>query len=677
MRIVATCLSSLLLAGLVATPARADEAPPVILDIGVRQISDRSDVVARFAARTLSRRVVVGLNAVTMTVAAADRESFVADLLADPAVTWVEEDAPVHADSAGPVNDPFYSPSLDAAAVPEAWTWTTGSADVTVAVVDSGVTANRDLPAARILRGLNLVESGREPVDDDGHGTLVAGVIAATANNGVSAAGVCPQCRILPVRVLKHDADGGASGTSALAASGITYAAANGARVINTSFSTTTDSRLLREAVQYAADRGALVIGSAGQDDYRSDRHYPAATEPALAVAAAMPDGLPAAGTNMNPLNSPADRWIDVEAPASLWAVAPSGTGGPLFGTSASAAAVSGAAALAFSLKPTASADEVRSAIVKTAGDPDLTGFGLVGEISPYLDVAGLLHSLGAPDTEAPRITSSTLTLGVLGATGTTVLPQAVDDHGVYGFELVADGKVVASTRDASWDRQMRLVPPEHYRGDWPVTLRAIDYAGNVTEKTYAVPVDTGGPLDADGPVATGLLPAANTRIRGTFTSTISGVTDSSGVASAELWSNGKLVGRDTSAPYALTVRTGTASGYVNLIWKLTDTLGNTSDHTRRVIADNAGPTVSITKAPGNKAKVKGTVKISVKASDAAGVARVQVLVNGKVVATDTRSAYLLSVNTAKQAKTMKIQIRAYDRLGNLRYTSARTWYRK
>jgi hypothetical protein len=66
-----------------------------------------------------------------------------------------------------------------------------------------------------------------------------------------------------------------------------------------------------------------------------------------------------------------------------------------------------------------------------------------------------------------------------------------------------------------------------------------------------------------------------------------------------------------------------------------------------------------------------------VKAADASGVARVELLVNGKVVARDHKAGYLLSLNASKQKKTVKIQVRAYDKLGNVKYTSTRTWYRR
>jgi hypothetical protein len=236
------------------------------------------------------------------------------------------------------------------------------------------------------------------------------------------------------------------------------------------------------------------------------------------------------------------------------------------------------------------------------------------------------------------------------------------------GGEKLASAEVngVPMTDNGLWSWQARVVPPAS--GELEVT--AVDLAGNSAWFTQRVVVDNAGPT------AAAITPAAGAKVRGTFTTGLGGVADASGVAKAELWANGKYAGKDTAAPYSLPVKTGTSSGTVNLTWKLTDKLGNTRTYTRAVVADNKAPTVSITKAPKHRAKVKGTVKVYVKASDTSGVARVELLVNGKVVAKDTTTGYLLSVNTSKQKKTMTVRVRAYDKLGNVTYTSTRTWYR-
>jgi hypothetical protein len=67
---------------------------------------------------------------------------------------------------------------------------------------------------------------------------------------------------------------------------------------------------------------------------------------------------------------------------------------------------------------------------------------------------------------------------------------------------------------------------------------------------------------------------------------------------------------------------------------------------------------------------------VGVKATDASGIARVELLINGKVVATDTKAGYVLAFKTKAPKKTMKVQVRAYDKLGNVKYTTTRTWKR-
>ncbi|MEU8659713.1 Ig-like domain-containing protein [Actinoplanes philippinensis] len=203
------------------------------------------------------------------------------------------------------------------------------------------------------------------------------------------------------------------------------------------------------------------------------------------------------------------------------------------------------------------------------------------------------------------------------------------------------------------------------------LTISLRDDAGNSLDLTRSIVRDNAGPS------VIGIVPAHASVRRGPFTTSLTGANDISGVAKAELWANGRYVGADAVAPYSLTVRPGTYSGTVNLRWRLTDQLGNTRDHTRQVIADNRAPTVTISKAPADKAKIKGTTRVYVKASDPGGVARVELIVNGKVVARDQAAGYVLAFNASKQKKTMKVRVRAYDKLGNVEYTSTRTWYRR
>lgn len=264
--------------------------------------------------------------------------------------------------------------------------------------------------------------------------------------------------------------------------------------------------------------------------------------------------------------------------------------------------------------------------------------------------------------------TTTTVRVGTAGPAGSIVSPAS-------GARIRGSVKVVFRGAADVASAEVNGVAMKQAGNDWSATVapsggrlvvEATDKDGYRSRFTRTVVVDN------DGPTAT-VNPKQNTRVRGTFTTSLTAVKDASGVAEAELWANGKYLG----AGYSKKVATGKNSGNVKLVWKLTDKLGNTRSYTRIVIADNKAPSLSITKAPGNKAKVKGIVKVAVKASDASGVARVELLVNGKVVATDKTAGYVLSVNTTKQKATMKVRVRAHDKLGNVTYTSTRTWYRK
>jgi archaellum component FlaF (FlaF/FlaG flagellin family) len=197
-----------------------------------------------------------------------------------------------------------------------------------------------------------------------------------------------------------------------------------------------------------------------------------------------------------------------------------------------------------------------------------------------------------------------------------------------------------------------------------PVELRARDTFGNAA--TARLDVD----VDAAGPTLTWLSPANGAYVRSKrFTSRIT-VADSSNEVGGYLRGgspvrmvNGATVESIMVAP----------EGRKELSWEVWDAWGNMTISRRTVTVDVTAPTLKITKAPKNNAKVKGTVKITASASDRFGVGRVQLLVNGKVVATDTTAGYAFSINPKKYGKKFKIQLRAYDRAGNVTVTSTRT----
>ncbi|GAA2712157.1 S8 family serine peptidase [Actinoplanes palleronii] len=183
--------------------------------------------------------------------------------------------------------------------------------------------------------------------------------------------------------------------------------------------------------------------------------------------------------------------------------------------------------------------------------------------------------------------------------------------------------------------------------------------------------------VDTTAPRITGTSPRQSARFRGTVTVQATGVSDTgSGVAHADLYADGRYVGRDTTAPYAVRYNSGKLNRTVALQWRVSDRAGNQSRYDRKVIADNRGPSVRISKAPRSGAKVRGTVTVKVAATDPAGVARVEVLINGKVVVRDAKAPWTLKIKVARYGRTMTVRVRAVDKLGNVTTTAARTWKR-
>ncbi|MGC8780520.1 MAG: S8 family serine peptidase, partial [Anaerolineae bacterium] len=259
-----------------------------------------------------------------------------------------------------------YAPQLLNA--PAAWDYTTGYATVTVAVVDTGVSLSHPEFAGRILPGWDFVNSDSDPSDDNGHGTHVAGIIAAAMNNGLGTTGLAPNVSILPVKVL----GAAKSGTWANVSLGIRYAADYGAKVINLSLGGTTPSTALLDAIRYAQSKGALVVAAAGNNG-SSAPFYPAYYDEVVAVSAT--DEYDQYWTISN-----YGTWVDVAAPGSsiwstYWTTSNPNGYGFMSGTSMAAPHVSGLAALIWSVNPTLSPAQVRDIIQSTAVDKGAAGF--------------------------------------------------------------------------------------------------------------------------------------------------------------------------------------------------------------------------------------------------------------------------------------------------------------
>jgi serine protease len=247
--------------------------------------------------------------------------------------------------SLGEPNDPMYSKQwhLHNIGVVGAWKQTKGSG-ITVAVIDTGITRVRDLAETKFVKGYDFVSDREEVKDDNGHGTHVAGTIAQATNNYYGVAGIAYEASLMPLKVLNEY--GG--GTVADIAAAIKFAADNGANVINMSLGGGGESRLMKEAIEYAHAKGVVIVAAAGNESQNSAA-YPARYPHVIGVSALGPDGEKAPYSNFG-------AGVDISAPGGsdagkvLQQTIDPETGDAVFlglqGTSMAAPHVAGVAAL-------------------------------------------------------------------------------------------------------------------------------------------------------------------------------------------------------------------------------------------------------------------------------------------------------------------------------------------
>ena len=295
------------------------------------------------------------INARVLRVSGRDRGQVRRLLASNPAVEAVEEDGEAQATLVP--TDPLWSKQWYARTVraPSAWNVTTGSSQPVIAVLDTGVQANHPDLRGRVMAGYNFVANTTDAKDNGDHGTPVAGVIAGAGNNGVGVAGLCWQCRIMPVKVLNSTGGGTWSNISA----GIIWATNQGANVINLSLGAASGNTALRDAIAYAISKGVVVVAAAGNSSSTS-KFYPAAYPGVISVAGT---------TSADKIYSFSNRgsWVRLAAPGCTHTSSIGSTWRSFCGTSAATPVVAGAAGLVLSRVPTATRKQVTNALLNTA----------------------------------------------------------------------------------------------------------------------------------------------------------------------------------------------------------------------------------------------------------------------------------------------------------------------
>ncbi len=162
-----------------------------------------------------------------------------------------------------------------------AWDITTGSANIKIGVLDSGMPLAASEFTGRLTPGYDFANNDNNPTDDQGHGSNVGSIIGAKGNNGSVMAGVNWNSKIIPVKIL----DANNSGLYSWWVSGITYAADSGAKVLNMSVGGSGFSQALQDAVTYANSKGAIVVVCM-MNNNNAVPYYPAAFDNVIAIGA-------------------------------------------------------------------------------------------------------------------------------------------------------------------------------------------------------------------------------------------------------------------------------------------------------------------------------------------------------------------------------------------------------
>lgn len=310
-------------------------------------------------------------------------------------IRYVEPDYPIYALTLEP-NDPYFAqnqqPALRRIHVPEAWDISTGSNNIAIAILDTGLAYGHNDLRNKIMadRGRNFVAEPANDFawDDNGHGTYVAGIAAAETNNNLGIAGVSWGSRLLSVKVLDYDN----WGSIATLSMGLAYTTTQPVQVVNMSTGGPVRSRVMEDEVEKAFAKGLVLVAASGNRG-KQEFTYPAAFDNVIAVGAMDDQDRPASFSTYG-------QYLSIVAPGSNilslnWASDRDYAVGS--GTSSACPFVAGAVALMLSANPNLSNQQIRNLLEGTA-----------------TAIPGVLAPAGTPTTEDRVTPSPTLTTGPL-----------------------------------------------------------------------------------------------------------------------------------------------------------------------------------------------------------------------------------------------------------------------
>jgi len=417
-------------------------------------------------------------------------------------VEFAEFDSPVQAMqslSPNPPNDTYYSTAYASAkygnvaqwgppavSAPLAWGVTSGNPNIVIAIVDTGVDDTHLDLASKIAGEYTYV--GKSAKDGFGHGTHVAGIAAAATDNNTGVAGMCPNCSILSVKVLNDQGSGYISDV----ASGITYAASHGARVISLSLGGPGRTQTLASALDYAIQNNALPVCAMGNSGSGYNTPEPAYWHDCLSVIATDQTGAKASFSNYGMIADVAAPGVAILSTMPTYPVTLNTKYGykmnydALSGTSMATPMVSGIAGLVLSQNPNLTPAQVAGIIMASSGDglswtPNLA----FGVINAYKAVSSAIHSdyiVPVPNVISPAEGATVFGL-------VTVQAAPTDNTTVHHVDFVQNGtrfmQVLAGASSTSGNGKNAVTIPA-WTAYWPSTTV---WNGSQTVPAFAVDV--------------------------------------------------------------------------------------------------------------------------------------------------------------------------------------------
>lgn len=381
-------------------------------------------------------------------------------------------------------NDTYYTPAwhLHKLNVPASWDLSEG-AGITIAIADSGVRVSHvDLKDnISTIPGYNFYDNNSDITDVHGHGTAVASTAAGVTNNGLGVSAIAGKAKILPIRI----SDPAGYGLYSAMANAITYAANNGARVLNCSYGGGANSSVIQSAANYMVSKGGVVVWSAGNDNADLGFYD---NPNILLISATDQNDVRTSWSSFGP-------YVDLAAPGTGIYVAryTSDTSyGTAAGTSFSAPITAGIVAQMLSVNPKLGFKDVESILKSTAvdlGDPGEDIYYGAGRVDAYAAVLKAKNTV-AVDTVSPVVTFNNVSAGKVLTGSPLISVSATDNVAVKEVGLYLTNTLVDYEVQPPYD--FIVDTTKFTNGSYTLAAKAVDMAGNSATTSINVYISNG-----------------------------------------------------------------------------------------------------------------------------------------------------------------------------------------